>query len=70
MNLTQIKEYSMLNKINPTETKAWNDLKDHYDKIKSNHMVEMFKKDPHRADQFSIIFNDILIDYSKNRINR
>jgi glucose-6-phosphate isomerase len=32
-------------------------------------MVDMFNEDPERADNFSIIFNEILIDYSKNRIN-
>ncbi len=59
----------MLNKINPTETKAWAKLKNHFKDIHHKHMVDMFKEDPERADKFSLIFNDILIDYSKNRIN-
>jgi len=59
----------MLNKINPTETKAWAKLKSHFKDIQHKHMVDMFKEDPERADKFSLIFNDILIDYSKNRIN-
>ncbi len=59
----------MLNKINPTETKAWAKLKNHFKDIHDKHMVDMFRKDPERADKFSLIFNDILIDYSKNRIN-
>ena len=59
----------MLNKINPTETKAWAKLKNHFKDIHHKHMVDMFKEDPERADRFSLIFNDILIDYSKNRIN-
>ena len=59
----------MLNKINPTETKAWAKLKNHFKDIHHKHMVDMFKEDPGRADRFSLIFNDILIDYSKNRIN-
>jgi glucose-6-phosphate isomerase len=59
----------MLKKINPTKTKAWAKLKDHYNEIHNKHMVDMFNEDPERADNFSIIFNEILIDYSKNRIN-
>ncbi len=59
----------MLKKINPTKTKAWAKLKDHYYKIHDKHMVDMFHEDPGRADKFSIVFNEILIDYSKNRIN-
>jgi glucose-6-phosphate isomerase len=59
----------MLKKINPTKTKAWAKLKDHYHEIHDKHMVNMFDEDPDRADKFSIVFNEILIDYSKNRIN-
>ena len=59
----------MLKKINPTKTKAWAKLKDHYNEIHNKHMVNMFDEDPDRADKFSIVFNEILIDYSKNRIN-
>lgn len=60
----------MLEKINPTKTKAWKKLTKHYEEIQNKHMIEMFKEDPNRADDFSILFNDILIDYSKNRITR
>jgi len=60
----------MLKKINPTTTSAWAKLKDHYKKIHDQHMVDMFRADPDRADDFTIEFNDIFIDYSKNRINK
>jgi glucose-6-phosphate isomerase len=59
----------MLKKINPTKTRAWEKLTTHYQEILDQHMVDMFKEDPKRADKFSLLFNDILIDYSKNRIN-
>ena len=59
----------MLKKINPTKTKAWAKLADHFKDIHHKHMVDMFNKDSKRADNFSIVFNEILIDYSKNRIN-
>lgn len=58
----------MLKKINPTKTKAWKKLANHFNEIKDKHMVEMFREDPRRSDNFSLIFNDILLDYSKNRI--
>lgn len=57
-----------LSKINPTETRAWQLLKEHYDQIKDKHLRQWFKEDPQRFDKFSIQFNDILFDYSKNRI--
>ncbi len=59
----------MLDKISPDKTKAWKKLSDHYDQIKNVHMKSMFKKDPERFDKFSVRFNNILVDYSKNRID-
>ncbi|QYN49286.1 glucose-6-phosphate isomerase [Apibacter sp. ESL0432] len=57
-----------LSKINPTETRAWQLLKEHYEQIKDKHLRQWFKENPQRFDKFSIQFNDILFDYSKNRI--
>lgn len=57
-----------LSKTNPTETRAWQLLKEHYDQIKDKHLRQWFKEDSQRFDKFSIQFNDILFDYSKNRI--
>ena len=59
----------MLKKINPTQTQAWAKLTDHFKDIHHKHIVDMFNEDPERADNFSIVFNEILIDYSKNRID-
>ncbi len=58
----------MLNKVNPAKTKSWQALRRHYGKIKNIHMKTLFAEDFHRFDKFSIRFNDILVDYSKNRI--
>ena len=57
-----------LSKINPTETRSWQLLKDHYEQIKSKHLRQWFKEDAQRFEKFSIQFNDIIFDYSKNRI--
>lgn len=60
----------MLPKINPTKTQAWLLLKRHFEEeMRSNHLRKLFAADPKRFDQFSISFDDILFDYSKNIIN-
>ncbi|MCP4671870.1 MAG: glucose-6-phosphate isomerase, partial [Desulfobacula sp.] len=59
----------MLDKINPDKTKAWKNLTEHYSEFKNVHMKDLFKKDPERFNKFSIKFNNILVDYSKNRID-
>ena len=51
------------------QSKAWIALQNHYSQIKDNSMREAFSEDPQRFDKFSVSFNDILFDYSKNRIN-
>jgi glucose-6-phosphate isomerase len=58
----------MLAKMNPTTTKSWQNLHRHYEKTKNIHMKTLFAKDPQRFDKFSICFNDLIVDYSKNRI--
>lgn len=50
-------------------SKAWIALQDHYQQVKECSMREAFKQDAHRFSKFSVAFNDILFDYSKNRIN-
>jgi len=58
----------MLKKINPLETKAWSRLAAHYEAMKNEHMKNLFRNDPDRFQNFSLRFNDILVDYSKNII--
>lgn len=58
----------MLNKINPIKTKSWNSLAEHFNDIQHIHMKTLFAEDPDRFKKFSIRFNDILVDYSKNII--
>ncbi|MCK4519435.1 MAG: glucose-6-phosphate isomerase, partial [Candidatus Omnitrophica bacterium] len=60
----------MLKKINPAETKAWKKLKAHYEVMKNKHMKDMFAEDSGRFSEFSLKFEDILVDYSKNIITR
>lgn len=59
----------MLSKINPLETSAWERLQRHFNAIKDLQMRDMFIDDPERFSRFSIMFGDMLVDYSKNIIN-
>ena len=53
-----------------TESPAWKALGAHLEEIKPKHMRDMFSDDPHRFDMFSIRWNDLVLDYSKNRIDQ
>ncbi|EIC30884.1 MULTISPECIES: glucose-6-phosphate isomerase [Methylomicrobium] len=52
-----------------THSKAWTALKTHFQHIQNESMREVFRKDPDRFKKFSLQFNDIIFDYSKNRIH-
>lgn len=49
-------------------TNAFKSLNLHFEEIKNEHIREFFS-DSERFERFSIRFGDILLDYSKNRIN-
>jgi glucose-6-phosphate isomerase len=51
-----------------TESPAWKALETHHGKVAGLHMRDLFASDPKRFEKFSLIFEDILFDYSKNRI--
>lgn len=59
-----------LKKINPTNTVAWQKLQRHFEQIKDIKMRSLFVKDDTRKDSFSVAFNDIALDFSKNRITK
>jgi glucose-6-phosphate isomerase len=61
-------ESIVLKKINPARTKAWKKLKEHHRAMKGQNMVNLFRGDPARFSKFSLRFEDILVDYSKNII--
>ncbi len=58
-----------MEKINPTKTEAWKKLKVHYKEMKNVQMIDLFASDKKRFKKFSLKKKDILLDYSKNRIN-
>ena len=55
--------------INPTKTKAWQELKSHYSEIKNKHLKNWFEEDENRAENFKIQWEDFYVDYSKNRVD-
>ena len=57
----------MLPKMNPTQTRSWRKLNEHFAEIKDVHMKDLFAADPERFNRFHLQFKDILVDYSKNR---
>jgi glucose-6-phosphate isomerase len=58
----------MLPNINPTETKAWQKLEMHFLVMQATPMHELFEEDPERFRKFSLVWDSILVDYSKNII--
>jgi len=51
-----------------TTSKAWTALQSHYHQTNNDSLRDAFKGDTNRFNKFSINFNEILFDYSKNRI--
>lgn len=51
------------------QTAAYKKLKSHYKTISRIHLKALFEEDDKRFKKFSVRLGDILLDYSKNRIN-
>src|SRR5579859_1654895 len=64
-----IQTIHMFPKVNPTQTASWQQLKTHYsNEIAGTHMRSLFSADPGRFSKYSLTFDQILFDYSKNII--
>ena len=51
------------------KTRAWKHLEKYASKIRKVEMRDMFEKDPKRAEKYSINLENMLVDFSKNRID-
>jgi len=60
----------MLKKINPTTTNAWAKLNSHYNEVREKHLKDWFSEDINRAANFTLQFEELYLDYSKNRISK
>src|SRR6516162_1592409 len=52
----------------PTQLAAWKSLEAHYPQVAPLHMRDLFRQDPRRFDKFSLRLDDLLLDFSKNRV--
>ena len=52
------------------ERSSWQALSKHYETMKDRTLSELFAGDARRASDFSVEFEDLLLDYSKNRVDR
>jgi len=59
-----------LQNTNPTTTLAWQKLQKHFQEMQNASMSAMFNEDNTRTSQFHLQWNDFLVDYSKNIINK
>jgi glucose-6-phosphate isomerase len=59
----------MLPNIDFTTTQAYQYLTDHFTDIEGQHLKDLFSADKQRFSKFSVYFEDMLFDYSKNRID-
>lgn len=57
-----------LKSINPTKTKTWSKLKDHFNDIKDIHIHDHFISESDRSKLFSICLDNFHFDFSKNKI--
>lgn len=53
-----------------TSLPTYRKTEEHFESIKEQNLRELFSADPDRALRFSIQFEDIFLDYSKNRITK
>lgn len=56
--------------VNPTQTESWKKLIQHYQENNNLELKELFLQNKHRQEDFSITLDELLVDYSKNRINQ
>ena len=55
--------------VNPTSTEAWKELEAYFKAFKGTQMKALFARDPERFAKYSIKFEDILVDFSKNLVD-
>jgi len=57
--------------INPTNTQAWKALEAHQSQLAHTTIADLFKQEQNRFNDYSLNFeNQILVDFSKNKINQ
>jgi len=55
--------------LTPDSNSVSNSLQQHFEQISDVHMRQLFDENPGRFSKYSLEYNELLLDYSKNRIN-
>src|SRR6187402_1071876 len=58
-----------LNTVNPISTSSWTSLLNSVDRLNGKHISDLFREDPDRFKEYSFQHEDILIDFSKNKVD-
>ena len=69
MLIIHLNKTNMLPDVNFTTTQAYKYLADHFIDMEEKKVKDLFASDPDRFKKFSLQFEDILYDYSKNLID-
>lgn len=59
-----------LPKINPTQTDAWKKLQAHFEATQHTSISSLFETHPNRFNDFTIVWEDFIVDFSKNKITQ
>jgi glucose-6-phosphate isomerase len=59
-----------MHKESVTNTTAWKNLQSHYNEVKNDSIINLFKNNEERFNEFSISWQDFLFDFSKNKISK
>lgn len=55
--------------VNPTATAAWKELEAYFKTFKGTQMKQLFASDEKRFSKYSLKFEDVLVDFSKNIVD-
>ena len=55
--------------VNPTTTASWKALEAYFKTFEGTQMKDLFAGDPERFEKYSVKFEDILVDFSKNIVD-
>ena len=56
--------------IDPTQTKSWKKLEQHFNEIKDQSLTKLFKKEPNRLEYLSFDSGNFYFDFSKNHLTK
>lgn len=59
-----------LKSVNPTQTKSWEKLEQHFNEIRYAQMKDWFNEDKNRVNDLTLKWDDFYVDFSKNRITK